>query len=124
MKFLLLKNTGDKYSQIDYYNLSDYVNSLSRFLSISPKEFMEKIEFPEGMTYIRGQTHDLFNINIDYSRTVDKIIDTFSRKFKELVHENNHRMPLHYKIMDKIIGGYSDRKINDLATLRFWYFGN
>ncbi len=117
------------YFQKDTYNLSDYVNSLSRFISIAPEDLMKKIEFPKEMTHITGGFYDLFEIN-STSLGADKIKEAFSQNFKRLVHENNSRMPIIYRMMnifsraDENGKKYGDRKADEkidyLATLRFW----
>jgi hypothetical protein len=124
MKFMLLKNKGEKYFQTETYNLSDYVNSLGKFLSISAEDFMKKIDFPKAIKYIpeciSKNPYDVFEINPEDSHTIDEVKIAFSNNFRRLVHENNHSMPIRYRIMDMLFEGYSERKIDDLATLRFW----
>lgn len=128
---MLLKNAGVTYSQLDAYNLSDYVNSLSRFISVTPEDLMIKIEsaIPKEMKHITGGFYDIFEINAN-SVDADRIKDAFSSNFKRLVHENNSRMPIIYRVMnifsrpDENGKKYGDRKADEkidyLATLRFW----
>lgn len=135
MKHLLLKNVGDPYFQKEYINLSEQVNSLSKFISIPPEELLEKVvsEIPEGVKYITGGLYDIFEIN-GTSPEIDVIKATFRKNFNRLVHENNSRLPIFYKFMnflskpDENGKRYGDRKANEeidrLSLLRIWSIGN
>ncbi len=131
MKHLLLKNTGDPYYQKEYINLSDQVNSLSKFISIAPEELLEKVvsEIPKGVEYITDGLYDVFEIP-GTSPDIDVIKAAFCKNFNRLVHENNSRLPIRYKIMNifskpdengKRYGDReADREIDRLSKLRLW----
>lgn len=135
---MLLKNDVEIYFQHNAYNLSDYVNSLSKFLSVSPKDLIKNIQLPAEIIRLKDNFYDTFEVNTNNTIVAEKILDDFSKKFKELIHANNHTMPLSYKILDfftrkiqKTVGNEktyaqrkADEKLDSLATLRFWPIGN